>query len=326
MSSVDIIIPNYNYARYLPDCIESVLRQQGVELRVIVIDNASTDDSVAVVRAIMDRDDRVDLIVHEKNVGPHASFNEAIDVAGGTYMMILCSDDILLPDTLKRACAVLDNDQSLVVALGTERHEQDRLGLSYGLVPEPDTPWRLSAGTEYIDRVCADPATPIACGTMLVRTAAHKRAGYFRSELGYTDDLEMLLRIALTGGVAETRSCHGIRRLHTSNMSQEFTRAKSEELEQRRKAFVSFFARDGRHMKNRVALMRSVDRKLAERAYWWAVSALRRRDASQCRALLSYAVWLRPSMAFMPPLGLPLRMATTAVKTTLGPTRTQEVR
>ena len=50
MASVDIIIPNYNYARFLPACVESVLAQDVRPLRILIIDNASTDDSVAVAR------------------------------------------------------------------------------------------------------------------------------------------------------------------------------------------------------------------------------------------------------------------------------------
>lgn len=56
MASVDVIIPNYEYGRFLRDCVTSVLRQNIEALRVLIIDNASTDDSVEVARALARED------------------------------------------------------------------------------------------------------------------------------------------------------------------------------------------------------------------------------------------------------------------------------
>ena len=47
---IDVAIPSYNYGRYLRDCVESVLSQEGVVLRVLIVDNASTDDSPQIAR------------------------------------------------------------------------------------------------------------------------------------------------------------------------------------------------------------------------------------------------------------------------------------
>ena len=74
MSSVSVVIPCYNYGRYLPEAVGSVLTgQDGVDVRVLIIDDASTDDSALVGKQIAAQDPRVELIVHQSEPGqpPH---------------------------------------------------------------------------------------------------------------------------------------------------------------------------------------------------------------------------------------------------------------
>src|SRR5690348_7689033 len=103
--SIDVAIPNYNYGRYLRECIDSALMQDVENLRVLVIDNASTDESRDIAREIARADPRVEIRLREQNLGPHASFNEAIDWAASDYFTILCSDDCLAPGALRSAMA-----------------------------------------------------------------------------------------------------------------------------------------------------------------------------------------------------------------------------
>ena len=77
MASIDVVIPCYNYARFLPECVGSVLSQDVGCLRVIIIDNASTDNSVSMAKQLAAMDPRVQVICHENNLGPRASFNDA---------------------------------------------------------------------------------------------------------------------------------------------------------------------------------------------------------------------------------------------------------
>ena len=114
MSSIDVAIPSFQYGRFLRDSVGSVLRQNVDSLRVLIIDNASTDDSLDVAREIASEDKRVHIIAHERNVGPIASLNEGIDWATADYFMTLDADDLLAPGCLKRAMSILDKDESIV--------------------------------------------------------------------------------------------------------------------------------------------------------------------------------------------------------------------
>ncbi len=69
MAKIDIAIPCYQYGRFLGQCLESVLSQDVGDLRVLVIDNASADNSVEVAQEFARKDPRVGVVVHPKNSG-----------------------------------------------------------------------------------------------------------------------------------------------------------------------------------------------------------------------------------------------------------------
>ena len=93
-----ICIPNYNYARYLGQTIQSVLDQQDVEFELLVSDNASTDNSVAIVHGFADS--RIRLKVNACNVGFAGNLDRVAEMATGDYMIMLSSDDIMHPRAL----------------------------------------------------------------------------------------------------------------------------------------------------------------------------------------------------------------------------------
>ena len=95
---LSICIPNYNYERYLPRTLRSVLEQTGVDFEILVSDNASTDGSVAVVQAF--NDPRIRLRVNACNVGFAANLDRAAQMATGDRMLLLSSDDLLRPGAL----------------------------------------------------------------------------------------------------------------------------------------------------------------------------------------------------------------------------------
>jgi glycosyltransferase involved in cell wall biosynthesis len=92
--SIDVIVPRYNYGRFLPSCTDSVLGQLGCEVGVLIIDGASTDDSLAIARSLAARDNRIQVLAHEKNRGHIATCNEGIEWLSADYMLLLSSQDM----------------------------------------------------------------------------------------------------------------------------------------------------------------------------------------------------------------------------------------
>lgn len=93
-----VCIPNYNYARYLSRTIQSVLDQEGTDFEILFSDNASTDDSVAVVRQF--NGPRITIQQNACNVGFAANVERAARMATGDLKMMLSSDDLIRPGAL----------------------------------------------------------------------------------------------------------------------------------------------------------------------------------------------------------------------------------
>ena len=97
---VSIIIPAYNVEAYISKAIYSALEQTEIELEVIVVDDASEDQTVAVAKAI--KDTRVQVIISQQNNGAGAARNRAIRVAKGDWLALLDADDWFAPERLEK--------------------------------------------------------------------------------------------------------------------------------------------------------------------------------------------------------------------------------
>lgn len=297
--TVDIVIPNYNYGHYLPGCVESVLSQTNVDVRLLIIDNASDDDSQALARNLAAHDHRIELLLRSKNAGPHASFNEGIDWAQSDYFLILCADDLLAQGALSRAVNVFERSPDVHLAHGAVRKiAKDEI------YPQCSTAsgrvkWTISSGSEFIGRACKYAFNPVAGPSAVVRTSVQKQAGYYRKTLTHTDDLEMWLRLALHGRVAATDSEQAYARVHSKNQSATVAGIMhwNREFEA---GFRSFFENEGSEMPQAKANFDAVRKCLTKRAYWSALSQLFRGEAGAA-SLMGFALRRHPLMAVLPP-------------------------
>jgi glycosyltransferase involved in cell wall biosynthesis len=305
MASVDIAIPSYQYGRYIGDCLRSILSQGIDDLRILVIDNASTDDSVEVARQFAASDPRIEVRARPVNLGPHASFNEGVDWAKADYFMILCADDFLAPGALRFGIQRLEDNPSATFVHGPDleyRNGQPKPGQIAG---GNAAQWKVISGESFIEDRCNNSVMAVA---VLTRTAAQKKAGHYRPELPYTDDLEMLLRLSALGDVVVTQSAQAVRRIHEENISRVLWGDLLRDLEARRAAFDSFFSKDGTSLPGARRLSKLARRRLGEKAYWSGASQLLRGHTTASRELFAFAFACNPSSRMLPPLAQLFRM------------------
>lgn len=93
MELVSVVVPVYNAATYLPKCVDSLLQQSHAHLEVVLVDDASTDDSLSVCRELASRDERVRIVERDVNGGLSAARNSGLDVARGDFVQFLDADD-----------------------------------------------------------------------------------------------------------------------------------------------------------------------------------------------------------------------------------------
>lgn len=106
--SLSIMIPTYNSANYLRDAITSVLAQDYSDYELIVVDNASSDNTSEVVAGF--NDSRIKYFRNDKNLGSRGNINKCMELAAGEYLHHLCADDVLLPGVLKKQVDVLQRN------------------------------------------------------------------------------------------------------------------------------------------------------------------------------------------------------------------------
>lgn len=109
---VSVILPVYNSRDYIQDAVESILQQTLKELELIVIDDASTDGTQAIIRQF--DDSRIVFIQKEKNTGYTQSLNRGLGIAKGEYIARMDADDISLPGRLERQVAFLNANPDMI--------------------------------------------------------------------------------------------------------------------------------------------------------------------------------------------------------------------
>jgi glycosyltransferase involved in cell wall biosynthesis len=183
---VSVIIPCFNYARFLPDAVASLIAQTFENWELIIVDDGSTDESVMAARMQMARHpDRHIRLFQQPNAGPATARNTGAARAAGEYVLFLDADDMLAPALLDRATAILRERPEVgfvysgMQLFGQDRHEWPSVPFSM----------RLLALDNYVP--------PHA----LVRRAAWQQVGGFDAarSLWAFEDWDFWLRVAAAG-------------------------------------------------------------------------------------------------------------------------------
>ena len=102
MSKVSIITPVYNSANFISITIQSVINQTYTNWEMLLVNDCSTDNSLEIIQAFADKDERIVVINNDQNLGQVKSRNRAIDQASGRYIAMLDSDDVWHPEKLEK--------------------------------------------------------------------------------------------------------------------------------------------------------------------------------------------------------------------------------
>lgn len=105
--TLSVIMPSYNYAHYLPHALEALLAQTVSPLEIIIIDDASTDNSVPVVQSYQGKSPLIHLYQNPQNLGVIKTANLGIDRAKGDYVVFCAADDIVTPTFFEKSLKLL---------------------------------------------------------------------------------------------------------------------------------------------------------------------------------------------------------------------------
>jgi sugar O-acyltransferase (sialic acid O-acetyltransferase NeuD family) len=216
----DVIVPCYKYAHYLRQCVQSATTQEGVDVRILILDDASPDNTAEIGRELARNDPRIEFRRHGVNHGHIPTFNEGIDWAGGEFLLLLSADDLLLPGALQRAANVFRKHPNVTLVHGDaimcDEPEHSKVPIS------TDPSYKLMSGQEFLEFACRDGKNHVFTPTAIVRTDIQKALGGYRRELLHTGDMEMWLRHGVQGDVGEIAAHQALYRVHGQNMSAQY--------------------------------------------------------------------------------------------------------
>jgi glycosyltransferase involved in cell wall biosynthesis len=296
MSRVDVFVPCYNYGRFLGQCVRSVLSQEGVEVRVLVLDDASHDDTEAVGRQLAAADGRVEYRRHGANRGHVATYNGGIEWAGGDYCLLLSADDMLTPGSLRRAARLLDAHPEAGFVYGRGIRTADP-ALAGSRDTERYDSW-VTPGDEFLRSLCETSENVVDTATAVVRTSLQRRVGGYRNDLPHSCDMEMWLRLSLHAAVGYVDADQGYYRLHGQNMSEEHRHVG--DFLQRKAVFDVLFREHRGLIAGWERLQESAARALAQDAFWKANKAFDRGEVTLCKSLLAFARDVDPRLRYRP--------------------------
>jgi hypothetical protein len=258
---VTVVVPAYNYARYLPACVDSVLGQQGVRPRLVIIDDCSSDDTPAVTaRIAADRPD-VTVVRHDPNRGHIPSVNEGFGLVDTPYVVKLDADDLLAPGALARATALLEAQPDVSFVYGRPQHFSGEPPRGTGA---PTRSWTIWEGRDWVARRCRGGVNVISQPEVVIRASALRRALPIREELPHTSDLHLWLQLASLGRVGRINGpAQGYYRVHDQSMQRSVHAGILFDLRGRRAAFDSVFAAEAGTLAGATGLHDAARRRLA---------------------------------------------------------------
>ncbi|MBQ7785831.1 MAG: glycosyltransferase [Clostridia bacterium] len=140
MMLISVIMPCYNSARYLSECLNTVLAQSVRDFELIIIDDGSCDQTLGIAKRYAEMDPRI-TVLHQENAGVSAARNLGLERASGEWVTFVDSDDLLPPDAFEVMLGAADDDADMVVCA----HETfDESGKRQVFIPE--TGWARKTG------------------------------------------------------------------------------------------------------------------------------------------------------------------------------------
>jgi len=261
--AISVLLPVYNGGRYLGGAIESLLAQTFGDFEVIAVDDGSTDRSLDVLTAYANRDPRI-RVISRTNTGIVGALNEALRVARAPLVARMDADDIALPGRLFAQKEFMDRNPE-ILGCGTAVYVMDTRNAIVDLMRRP-----LHAIDIERALLRGDGGALIHPST-LFRAEAVARVGGYRLEAQFTEDLDLYLRLAEHGPLAnlpEPLLCY---RIHFSSVN--FVKVKTKAAV-KRAVMMAAYERRGLPFDESSVNLRNFTKRRSEFHRDWAVKSL----------------------------------------------------
>ena len=198
---VSVCVPVYNNADTIVETLECVLNQTYKDIELIVVDDNSSDDSLKVIKEFekKTKDDRLRIFHNDNNLGMAGNWNYCLSLCKGEYLRLLCGDDLIDGDLIRREVEILDANPKIQMVSSDTRF----IGLD-GELGGQYKRYHKSGVTEGIDAVRFSFFTRDYLGAPLAnlfRRSAYEKVGGFDYDFSYIIDYDFFVAIALLGKI-----------------------------------------------------------------------------------------------------------------------------
>jgi glycosyltransferase involved in cell wall biosynthesis len=206
-----ILVPAYNRERYIAQAVESVLKQSFQSYELFVVDDGSTDKTVAIVQSYGLRVN----VLRQANQGPEVARNRAAAAAQGEYLVFLDSDDLLLPNALATYDRIIREFDAPPVIVGAMADFKD--GRPPTSVEEPAAAVKVIKFRDYLSK---DVKLALSSSRIVLKRSVFEEVGGLRNTTAKTfhlDSLNLILKIGTYGPCMVVRAPHTVGYRHHAN-------------------------------------------------------------------------------------------------------------
>ena len=200
---ISVVMPVYNALPFLNESIRSILEQTFGDYEFVILDDASTDGSVELLREWARRDPRIHLHESKRRLGLSGSSNAVVAKTGARIVARMDADDIAHPDRLRRQWNIFEEHPDIAL-VGTLCNGIDATGREV----RPRDRWRLVRRSTYI---------PFPHGSAMFRREVFDRAGGYDEASAGAEDQDLFLRMAACGRVVTLPDVLYSYRYHSNN-------------------------------------------------------------------------------------------------------------
>lgn len=187
---VSVIIPTYNYARFLPETLDSAFGQTEKDIEVVVVNDGSTDDTASLLASYEDPRLKV---VHQENQGLAMARNNGAAASSAPLLVFLDADDLMEPDKIKRQADALDANPDFAVC----HHDIWRITEHGNIYDQVKFDWNAPVHGNALHAAC------ISCFlypfTAMIRRRLLDTVGGFNPDFARGEDWDFWFRVALEG-------------------------------------------------------------------------------------------------------------------------------
>lgn len=184
---VSVLMTSYNREQFIAEAIESVLNSDFRDFELLIVDDASTDNTLEVARRYAARDKRIRIFINPNNLGQFANRNRAAALAEGRYLKYLDSDDKILPHALSIMVAALERYPTCGLAIEFRNCAPvPTSGFPFLLTPQEAYLWHFEKGGLLF----------VSPSQVLIRRSAFEKSGGFDESWHSNADVDLVLRLA----------------------------------------------------------------------------------------------------------------------------------